>query len=72
VRLIEQALESLNDKERAVFVLVELEATTVAQAAQVLGLNPNTAQGRLRTARAEFQRAVQRLRAARVERRQDA
>lgn len=63
VRLIEQALESLSDKERSVFVLVELEATSVAEAAQALGINPNTAQGRLRAARAEFQRAVQRLRA---------
>ena len=62
-RLLDRALDALSDSERAVFVMVELELMSVPQTAHALGLNLNTAYGRLRAARAEFQRALSRFRA---------
>lgn len=62
-RLLELALESMGEKERAIFVLVEIENMSVPEAAEALRLNVNTAYGRLRSARVEFEKAVARLRA---------
>ena len=62
-RLLMQTLESLNENERAIFVMVDVESLSVPEAAESLGWKLNTAYGRLRTGRAEFQRALQRLRA---------
>jgi RNA polymerase sigma-70 factor (ECF subfamily) len=63
VRMVEAALEMLGQNERAIFVLVDVENMTVPAAAEALGLNVNTAYARLRSARADFQRAVAKLRA---------
>jgi RNA polymerase sigma-70 factor (ECF subfamily) len=62
-RMLEEALEALSENERAIFVLVDIEQMPVPEAAEALALNLNTAYGRLRTARAEFQKIVRRLRA---------
>lgn len=61
-RLLDRALDSLTENERTVFVMVELEAMSVPQTARALGLNLNTAYGRLRAARAELERVLIRLR----------
>jgi RNA polymerase sigma-70 factor (ECF subfamily) len=63
VRLLEQTLDSLSEQGRAIFVMVDIESMSVPQAAEALNVNLNTAYGRLRTARAEFQGALKRLRA---------
>ncbi len=63
-RLLLRALEALGENERAIFVLVDVESVAVPEAAESLGWKLNTAYGRLRTARAMFQRALQRARAA--------
>lgn len=60
--LLQSVLDQLNEKKRAVFVMVEIEQMTVPEAAQVLAVNPNTAYWRLKSAREEFQRALSRLR----------
>jgi RNA polymerase sigma-70 factor (ECF subfamily) len=60
--LLMRALEALDDKKRAIFVLVDIEQLTVPEAATALGLNLNTAYARLRAARVEFPRALKRLR----------
>lgn len=56
-------LDELPEKRREVFVLVELEEVSVAEAAQLLELNLNTAHSRLRDARRDFEQAVARERA---------
>lgn len=50
-------LDALDPDKRSMFVLCELEGLQGREAARVLGLNPNTAYSRLRSARASFQRA---------------
>jgi RNA polymerase sigma-70 factor (ECF subfamily) len=62
-RLVQQTLETLSENERAIFVLVDIEMMAVPQAAEALRLKLNTAYGRLRTARAEFERSLRRIRA---------
>jgi RNA polymerase sigma-70 factor (ECF subfamily) len=62
VRLLYQLLDQLDDDKREVFVMTELEQLTVAEAAELLGLNANTAASRLRFARQEFNKAVERYR----------
>jgi RNA polymerase sigma-70 factor (ECF subfamily) len=61
--LLQPVLEQLNEKKRAVFLMVDIEQMTVPEAAQVLAINPNTAYWRLKSAREEFQRALSRSRA---------
>jgi DNA-directed RNA polymerase specialized sigma24 family protein len=51
----------LDEKKRVMLILVDVEEMSVPEAARVLGLNTNTAYFRLRTARQEFQRLVNRL-----------
>jgi RNA polymerase sigma-70 factor (ECF subfamily) len=63
--LLEQALSELSDKARAILVLVDIEQLTVPHAAEALRLNVNTAYDRLRSARAQFQRVLVRVRATR-------
>jgi RNA polymerase sigma-70 factor (ECF subfamily) len=58
--LLHRLLDELDDDKRAVLVCVELEQMTVPEAAESLGLNLNTAYGRLRAARASFNEAVAR------------
>jgi RNA polymerase sigma-70 factor (ECF subfamily) len=58
--LVERFLETLDDDQRAVFVLAQLEGMTAPEIADTLGVNPNTVYSRLRTARLKFERAVER------------
>jgi RNA polymerase sigma-70 factor (ECF subfamily) len=62
-RILEGLLDQLDEEKREVFVLVELEQTSVADVAEALGLNVNTAHARLRAARQQFEAAVTRFRA---------
>ena len=56
------ALEQLDLDRRAVFVLHEVEGHSIPEVADALGIPLNTAYSRLRLAREEFAKAVQRLR----------
>ncbi|CAN5452644.1 N/A [soil metagenome] len=57
---VARMLDSIDDDQRVVFALVELEHVSVAEVARMLGINPNTASSRLRLARAGFAAAVRR------------
>jgi RNA polymerase sigma-70 factor (ECF subfamily) len=63
--MLHRLLDELDDDKRAILVCVELEQLTVPEAAESLGLNLNTAYGRLRAARAAFNDAVTRLKGLR-------
>ncbi len=54
-------LDKLTPEKRAVFVMFELEGKTTVEIADELGLALGTVYSRLSAARAEFQRAVERL-----------
>jgi len=58
--LLDRLLDCLGEKKRVMLMLVDVEEMTVPEAARVLGINTNTAYFRLRTARQEFQRLVNR------------
>ena len=58
--LVERFLDSLDDDQRAVFVLAQLEGLTAPEIAEALGVNPNTVYSRLRAARLKFERVVAR------------
>lgn len=60
-RIVECALDALDDDKRAVFVLHDLDETPVPEIARVLSIPEGTAYSRLRAARAEFTSAVRRL-----------
>ncbi len=60
--LLHKLLEEMDDDKRGIFILVELEGMTVAEAAEALRLNVNTAYSRLRGARLAFEEAVARHR----------
>jgi RNA polymerase sigma-70 factor (ECF subfamily) len=62
-RLVSALLEGLDDDQREVFVLAELEELTVPEIAEILGVKLNTVYSRLRLARAAFSDAVARHRA---------
>jgi RNA polymerase sigma-70 factor, ECF subfamily len=62
-RFLDQFLEKLNEDQRDVFVLAELEQLSAPEIAGVLGAPLNTVYSRLRLARAEFGKAVARHRA---------
>jgi RNA polymerase sigma-70 factor (ECF subfamily) len=66
--LLHRLLDELDDDKRAVLVCIELEQMTVPEAAESLGLNLNTAYGRLRAARAAFNEAVARAQKQMAER----
>lgn len=61
--LMYRLLDELSEERREIFVLVELEEVSVADAAKALQLNQNTAHSRLRDARRDFAEAVERERA---------
>ncbi|HVJ89406.1 MAG TPA: RNA polymerase sigma factor [Labilithrix sp.] len=63
-RILHHLLDALDHEKREIFVLVELEDFSVADAAQLLGMNVNTTHARLRAARKEFERLAARLRPA--------
>ena len=61
--LVDQILGEMDEDKRSVFVLVDLEETSVPDAARGLGINLNTAYARLRAARFQFADAVKRIHA---------
>ena len=61
--LLDEALATLDELERAVFVLAELEQMTRAEVAEVLNIPEGTVASRLRRARESLEVAVRRLRA---------
>lgn len=68
VALLYQVLLLLHPDKREVFILGELEQLSVPEIAETLGVNVNTVASRLRTARREFNAALER-RAAQERRR---
>lgn len=63
VDLLDRVLDTLNDEQRAVFVMAEVEQFTAPEIADALGVKLNTVYSRLRLARARFERALARHRA---------
>lgn len=63
VKILEEILTSMPDEQRDVFVLAELEQVTVPEIAEALEVNINTIYSRLRLARREYERQLQRVRA---------
>jgi RNA polymerase sigma-70 factor (ECF subfamily) len=61
--LLDQVLDQMDEKVRAVFVLFELEELSTAQIAEMLELPPGTVASRLRRARESFGAIVKRMRA---------
>ena len=61
-KLLHEALASLPDDQREVFVLAELEQLSSPEIASALDVNLNTVYSRLRAARQEFEAASKRLR----------
>lgn len=61
-RFVDQFLQGLNQDQRDVFVLAELEQLTAPEIATVLDTCLNTVYSRLRLARSEFAKAVARYR----------
>jgi RNA polymerase sigma-70 factor (ECF subfamily) len=64
VNLLDHILEELNDDQREVFVMAEVEQFSVPEIAQAIGQKLNTVYSRLRLARIRFERALARHRAA--------
>jgi RNA polymerase sigma-70 factor (ECF subfamily) len=60
--LLDQALATLDELERAVFVLAELEQMTRTEVAEVLGIPAGTVASRLKRSRESLEVAVRRLR----------
>jgi len=63
VRALHAVLDGMRKERREVFILADLEQMTVGDIAAAVHANPNTIYSRLRAARADFDRAVIRLRA---------
>lgn len=61
--LLHSLLAELDDDRRAVFVLADLEQMSAPEIAEATGIKLNTVYSRLRLARAEMERALQRHRA---------
>ena len=60
VRVLEEILGTLDPEKRAVLVLAELEEKTIAEIAEILAINVNTASSRLRLAREHLETAMAR------------
>jgi RNA polymerase sigma-70 factor (ECF subfamily) len=61
-RLLSRLLDELDDDQRDVFVLAELEQMSAPEIASALDVNVNTVYSRLRAARQEFEAALKRAR----------
>ena len=61
LRLVQLLLSGLQDDQREVFVLTEMEQMTAPEISLALGINLNTVYSRLRLARRDFDAAVQEL-----------
>jgi RNA polymerase sigma-70 factor (ECF subfamily) len=59
-QLVDTCLEKLNETQREVFVLYELEQLTTREIAELTRTNENTVQTRLKAARRSFQQALSR------------
>jgi RNA polymerase sigma-70 factor, ECF subfamily len=59
--LLQRVLETFDDERRALLIMVDLEQTSVAEAAEALEINLNTAYSRLRAARRAFEAELSRL-----------
>jgi RNA polymerase sigma-70 factor, ECF subfamily len=59
-RLLYRLLGELRPERREIFVLIELEQFTLLEAAEALDENPNTLSSRLRAARKDLERALER------------
>ncbi len=58
VRLLNELLDRLSERQREVFVLAELEEVTHAEIAQACGVHVNTVANRLSAARANLERLL--------------
>ena len=58
---LDHVLAQLNERQRVVFVLAELEQMTLHDIAEVVGSNANTVATRLRAARKAFEKALARF-----------
>jgi RNA polymerase sigma-70 factor (ECF subfamily) len=63
VRQLYETLDSLSSEKRGTFVMAELEQMTALEIAEVESIPVNTVYSRLRAARADFDKALARLRA---------
>jgi RNA polymerase sigma-70 factor (ECF subfamily) len=63
LRIVQHALDQLDDDRRAVFILAELEQMPAKAISEALGVRVNTVHSRLRLARQDFEQAVRRARA---------
>ncbi len=63
VRLLHTILDGMDDDQREVFVMAELEQMTMPEIAEVVSVNLNTAYARLRLARQAFEASLARFRA---------
>ena len=61
--IMDQILRSMDQEQRAVFIMAELEQLPIVEIAEVLGLKLNTAYSRLRLAREAFNDQLKRYRA---------
>lgn len=61
--LVQGLLDGLDDDQREVFVLVELEHMSVPEVAEAVGIPLNTAYSRLRLARADMEESLRRHKA---------
>jgi RNA polymerase sigma-70 factor (ECF subfamily) len=61
---VQHFLAQLNDKKRELFVLAVLEEMNITEVAEALSIPLNTAYTRLRSVRADFQKALTRKRGA--------
>lgn len=61
-QLILDFLESLDERKRAIFILMEMEQMSAAETARALGVNQRTVYSRIREARRRFSRWANNLR----------
>jgi RNA polymerase sigma-70 factor, ECF subfamily len=59
--LLDEALVSLSEEQRATFILIEMEQMTMPEAAEILGIPVGTVASRLRSARQHFDSATRRI-----------
>jgi RNA polymerase sigma-70 factor (ECF subfamily) len=60
--VVASLLQELSDEKREIFVLSELEQLTAQEISELIGVNASTVYSRLRAARQDFERAVERSR----------
>ncbi len=62
LEVVSALLSELSDEKREIFVLSELEQLTAQEISELIGVNASTVYSRLRAARQDFERAVERSR----------